>query len=127
MVSSNRRNTMVGSALLAVLVAGLLPAATARAESLLFRNDTNAPIVVQASCVVRGVVKRDRPHTLNPGDSTPAVQLPGNKVITVYDAKNPNVVIYQGAVAGGVVDQAFGIGPDGNGGVQLNKKQMPGP
>ena len=116
----------VSPALVAVLIVGALPAAAA-AETLTFRNNTNGPVVVQAACVVKGVLRRDRPHLLNPGDVTPGIQMPGNKTITVYDAKNPNVVIYQGAIAGGPADQAFSIAPDGAGGVKVDRMAPGGP
>jgi hypothetical protein len=116
----------IGAGLLAVLVVTLVPAG-ARAEALLFRNDTKAAIIVQAACVVRGVLRRDRPYLLKPGDSTPGVTLPGNKVITVYDGLRPNKVIFQGAIPGGATDQAFIVNPDPAGGVKLELLPMPAP
>jgi hypothetical protein len=116
----------IAAGLLAVWFVGLLPTG-ARAETLLFRNDTKAPIIVQAACVVRGVLRRDRPYLLKPGDSTPGVTMPGNKVITVYDGQRPNKVLFRGAIPGGPTDQAFTVGPDPTGGVQLEPLPMPGP
>jgi hypothetical protein len=116
----------IAAAFLAVWIVSLLPA-NARAESLLFRNDTKAPIIVQAACVVRGVLRRDRPYLLKPGDSTPGIELPGNKVITVYDGQRPNKVIFKGAIPGGPTDQSFTVDPDPTGGVKLAPLPMPGP
>jgi hypothetical protein len=116
----------IAAGLLAVLAVSLAPAG-ARAEALLFRNDTKGPIIVQAACVVRGVLRRDRPYLLKPGDSTPGVTLPGNKVITVYDGLRPNKVIFRGAIPGGLIDQAFTVDPDPTGGVKLEPLPMPGP
>jgi hypothetical protein len=118
----------IGAGLLAVLMTGLLPAG-ARAEALLFRNETNGPIIVQAACVVRGVLRRDRPYLLRPGDATPGIVLPGNKLITIYDGLNTNHVVFQGAIPGGPADQAFGVAIDpASGGVVVNPKAAaPGP
>src|SRR5258708_4359010 len=88
MISNLRKMGNVSPALFAVLIAGALPAA-ARAEGLSFRNDTNGPIIVQAGVSARGVMKPGRPYLLNPGDSTPAIVMPGDKVIFVFDGKNP--------------------------------------
>src|ERR1019366_7353351 len=126
MTHSLRNLGKIGAGLLAVLIVSLLPAG-ARAETLLFRNDTKAAIIVQAGCVVRGVLRRDRPYLLKPGDSTPGITMPGNKVITVYDGLHPNKVVFQGAIPGGPTDQAFIVNPDPAGGVKLELLPMPGP
>ncbi|HVS39345.1 MAG TPA: hypothetical protein VMS17_27555 [Gemmataceae bacterium] len=121
-----RRNKMrtIGMGLAAVLMGALLPAG-AHAEELLFRNETNGPIIIQAACVVRGVLRRDRPYLLKPGDATPAIVLPGNKLITIYDGLNTNRVIFQGTIPGGLGNQAFGVGIDPTGGVMVSPKAMP--
>src|SRR5437868_14099796 len=106
----------IGAGLLAVLMAGLLPAA-AHAEALVFRNETNGPIIVQAACVIRGALHRDRPYLLQSGAATPGIVMPGNKLITIYDGQNPNVVIYKGTIPGGPADAVFGVSPDPAGGV----------
>jgi hypothetical protein len=112
--------------LLAVWIMALLPTG-GQAETLIFRNDAKAPIIVQAACVVRGVLRRDRPYLLKPGDSTPGITLPGNKIITIYDGQRPNKVVFKGAIPGGPTDQAFTVGPDATGGVKLELLPLPGP
>jgi hypothetical protein len=102
-----------GPRLLAGFFAVLLAPAVANAESLNFRNETPVPVVVQGACVVRGVLVRDRPYLLAPGDKSPAIALPGNKVITIYEAKVPNRVLFQGVVPAGTDDQVFDIQADG--------------
>jgi hypothetical protein len=127
MTRDNLNLGKLGVGFMAVLLVCLLPAAT-HAEALAFRNETNGPIIVQAACVIRGALRRDRPYLLRPGDSTPGIVLPGNKLITVYDGLNPNVVIFKGAIPGGPADAAFGVSPDGAGGVKLDlKPPAPGP
>jgi len=114
----------VSPALLSVLIAGALPTA-GRAEALTFRNDTNGAIIVQAAISVRGVMKPGRPYLLNPGDSTPPIIGPGDKLITVYDSKNPNVVIFQDKVLASPGDKAFNVAPDGAGGVKMERRNGP--
>ncbi len=94
----------------AVLVC-LLPGA-AQAEVLAFRNECKAPVVVQAVSIFRGRVFRDKPYLLTPGDITPNIVLPGDKVITVYDARVPNRELFKGALPASPVNQAYGIVPD---------------
>jgi hypothetical protein len=95
----------------AVLVLGLLPV-TAIAETFAFRNECNAPVVIQTVSVFRGRVFRDRPYLLNPADATPGVILPGDKLITVYDARIPNRILFRGTVPAGPADIIFGVVPD---------------
>ena len=121
-----RKLGKVGVGLTAVVLIGLLPAG-ARAEALVFRNDTNAAVIVQGACVVRGVLRRDRPYLLKPGDATPGITLPGNKLITVYDAFNPNKVIFQGTIPRSPTDQLFSVVPDPLGGAKVDPVQAPGP
>src|SRR5205823_13152521 len=92
--------------LAAVLACGLLPGA-AGAEALAFRNECKAPVVVQAVSVFRGRVFRDKPYLLNRGHVTPNIVLPGDKVITVYDAKVPNRELFKGALPASPVNQAY--------------------
>ncbi len=96
---------------LSVLTLLLFAAGQAVAETLVFRNDTGSPIVLQAAIVVRGVVRRDKPQPLGPNDVA-RVTVPGNKMITIYDAKVPTRVLFQGNVPGGNTDLYFSIQPD---------------
>jgi hypothetical protein len=111
----------------AVLILALLPAAL-HAESITIQNTTAVPIVVQASSIVGKQVNRAAPAMLNPNDGTPGIQLPGNKVITIYDAKTPNKVLYQGVIPAGNQDLNLGIVVDPKTGkfVKLEKIAAPG-
>ena len=73
------------------------------------QNTSSVPIVVQASSIVHGQINRAAPALLNPNEATPGIQLPGNKVITIYDAKTPNKVLYQGVISAGVKDVTLDI------------------
>jgi hypothetical protein len=97
--------------LAAVLACGLLPG-TAAAEVIAFRNECKAPLVIQAVSIFRGRVFRDKPYLLNPGDLTPNIVLPGDKVITVYDAKVPGRELFKGAIPASILNQGYGIVPD---------------
>lgn len=111
----------------AVLILCLAPTG-ASAQSYNFRNECNAPVVVQAVAVVRGVVRRDRPHLIKPGDATPAIPSIGDTVITVYDAKVPNRVLFQGALPMTARNLFFGITPDAlPGRVQMEPRKPPPP
>jgi hypothetical protein len=84
----------------------------ARPESLIFRNDTTMPVVVQAACIIQGMLTRDRPYLLQINDSTPEIRLPGNKLITIYDPRTPARILFQGAIPANNVNQRFKILPD---------------
>jgi hypothetical protein len=92
----------------ALLILCILPA-DAPAQALHFRNECPAPVVIQASFISRGVFRRDRPYLLKLGDATPPIKLPGDKIITVYDAKVPNRILFQGAAPVAPTDLYFGI------------------
>jgi hypothetical protein len=115
MIRQTRRLGLWRPALPALLVLGLwLPAAAAQAlpAALLFRNQCGAPVVVQAVSVFRGVVHRGRPFLLVHGAATPPIVLPGDKIVTVYDAKVPNRILFQGPFAPPARDLYFDIVPD---------------
>jgi hypothetical protein len=96
--------------LLVGLIVLLLPAIAA-AQNITIKNDLKQPVVVQAACVVKGMLKRDKPHALKPGDSTPAFSLPGDKVIFIFDAQNPNVKLGEVPVKAGKEDLSFSVVP----------------
>lgn len=96
--------------LLAALLALCLLPALAAAESVYVRNECPSVVVVQAGSVVRGVLRRDPPYQLKSGEVTPAIVLPGNKIITVYDARNR--VLLHSVIPATTNDQHFGIVPD---------------
>src|SRR5262245_46480166 len=85
----NRQLVRVGLVVFGLALALMLPAAL-QAETLTFRNDTNVPVVIQGTCVVRGKVVHDQPQIIQP-NGTAKIQLPGNKTVNIYDAKNTNL------------------------------------
>jgi hypothetical protein len=95
--------------LLAVLIVCWLPG-TALAQTVVFRNECKAPVVVQTHTVVRGVLLRDSPCLLKPMEATPQIALGVNKIVTVYDAKT-NRVLFQDLLRATPMDRAFGIIP----------------
>jgi len=98
--------------LLALLAVFLVPV-LAQAETVLIRNDCGVPIVIQAGSVVRGVLRRDPPCALKPGDMTPGIMLPGNKIITIYDARTPNRILFRGVIPAADDDHNYVVISDG--------------
>lgn len=81
------------------LVLGLLSLCPGIAQAgwVGFRNETNVPVVVQITHVVRPREQHGKPHLIQPGNVTwEAVMQPGAKRITVYNANQPRQVLYQG-------------------------------
>jgi hypothetical protein len=104
------RLTAWGSAALLALM--FVPAAAlAQNPVLVVRNDTPMAVVVHASTVCRGVVARARPALLNPKASAP-INLPGNKVITIYDARFPTRILYRDTLPPTTQNRTLSIQPD---------------
>jgi hypothetical protein len=98
---------------LATLTGWLLVAAgPALAETILVKNKTPLPVVVQGTTVIRGQLVRDRAHLVQPGDVTPPIILPGNKVLTVFDARNANRILVQVPIQASMDDIALEVVPD---------------
>ncbi len=104
------RRPLTTLGVVALLLGGSVGPAVA--ETLTFRNQSGSAVVVQAASVYRGVFRRDRPHLLQPGESTdPGITLLGDKVITIYDASAPNRVLFQGTLPGQTLNRSFRILP----------------
>lgn len=112
-----------GRGFLALLAWGLLPD-LADAEVLAFRNDTGAPIVVQGACFAQGTVQRDRPYRLQPGEAC-RINLPGNKLITMYNARMPNQVLFKTTIPAGPEDLYFSVRLDPQGKVCIERIKPP--
>jgi hypothetical protein len=108
--------------LLAAIFVALLIPALGRAGSLQLQNDAPFSVVIQGASVVRGLLVRDRPYLLSTGDKSPAVLLTGNKVITIYEAKVPNRLLFQGVIPVATEDQVFKIQFD-SGRIKLEKQR----
>ena len=103
------RTQTIALVVVALLLGCVGPAA---AETLTFRNQSGSAVVVQAASVYRGVFRRDRPHLLQPGETTdPGITLLGDKVITLYDATAPNRILFQGTLPGQALNRSFRILP----------------
>ena len=100
----------------------------ASAGSVTITNDAGAAVIVQAVTVVRGAIIRDRPYVIAKGDKSPAITLPGNIIVTVYDARVANRILFQGVVKESTDDLLFGIVADGlTGKVKLEPRKPPAP
>src|SRR5262245_23696594 len=97
------------------LLALLSPAATLAAPAawLGFRNDTNMPVIVQGSSVVNNAMRHGKPNLLYQGTvSWERVTQPGSKIITIYDPKQPKLILFQGTVVIAAGDLFFSIEVD---------------
>src|SRR5437764_12875203 len=98
MFSTGQRASRFGWAAVALLAVGLAPAA--RAETIVLRNDTRTPVVVQVTAVFQGNIRRPPPVTLHPR-MTATFNLPGNKYIVIYDAAVTTRILYRNTIVGG--------------------------
>ncbi len=96
-------------------VAGMLlsgfAAERCAAEQLLVRNESQGPLVISVVGVVGKSLRRERPVLLHPKDVSPAITIPGNKVLTVIDGRAPNRVVFQGVIKASAKDQFIAIVP----------------
>jgi len=93
--------------LLGVLVVCLLPASV-DAQTVVFRNECRASVVVQTATVVNGVLVHDSPCLLRSMEATPRIPLKVNKIVTVWDAKS-NRILYRSVLRATPVSLAYGI------------------
>jgi hypothetical protein len=96
--------------LLAVLILGIAPAAI-KAETMEFRNDCRAPVVVHTSVVVGGKLFRNKPYLLKAGENTPKIKMAGDMVVTICDGRVPNRVLFQGGIRAGKAKLSYQIVP----------------
>jgi hypothetical protein len=101
MMSRLRTFRLEALALLALL--GAL-SASLRAEDLWFRNDTGVPIIIQGAVQVKGKVITDRPRLVQAGEKTRII-LPGNKLITIRDARAPGTVVHKETITAAAADR----------------------
>jgi hypothetical protein len=97
-----------------------------RAETIAFRNDSPLAVVIHVSSVFQGAVLRARPCQLLPHNTSPGITLPGNKVLTITDARFPTRVLYQGPIPASERDLLFSIQP-GFPPPRLKVTQVPAP
>ena len=108
MFSTETRSGRPALGLLALLTIALAPSAS-RAQAVYFRNDTSVTLTVYASCVFRGVVMRATPVQLQPKMSSPALKLPGTKLIWIQDARFLGRDLYRGTIPASDDDRSYAI------------------
>jgi hypothetical protein len=109
--------------MMALLVLGAGPAFS-QAAWLGYRNDTNAPVILQGSSIVNKVPRLGRIHVLYPGEvAWDAVLQAGDKTITIIDGKTRRP-LYKGTV-NCTSDLFLSIRADGPGRVKLTPTKMP--
>ncbi len=100
---------LAGGLVLAVLLLGGGPASAA-AASLNFRNDTSMAVIVRGASVINRVLRLGPPHLLQPGETcSDPILFPGDKLITIYDAKQPSRQLFQDRIRCGATDLFFAI------------------
>ncbi|MFN4261727.1 MAG: hypothetical protein ACK4RK_20800 [Gemmataceae bacterium] len=102
------RYPLLATMLAATVVVVVVPA-PASAASLGFRNESTIPVYVQGEITVNGIPQRSRPYLLQPGQFIAEATVPGTKIITVYDARQPARVLFRGPVVCGLTDVFFSI------------------
>jgi hypothetical protein len=102
----NGASRVMGLGLLALAGVAGLPA-TGLAGWFGVRNDTQAVVIFQGASVANNVVRRGRPHVLNPGQEAWEFITPGPKLINIYDARMPGRVLYEGNFLAGNADLFF--------------------
>src|SRR5262249_9594702 len=93
MIRCLRTLQYAGRTALALLALTALPM-DASAGWLGVRNDTNTAVVVQVSHLINNQPRPGKPHLLLQGNVTwERITQPGNKVITLYDPKQPTRIL----------------------------------
>ena len=69
----------------------LAAASAVRSEYVVFRNECQAPVVVQTASVVRGVLRRDQ-ALVKPGEYTDQIPLDCDKLVTISDGRTGRVL-----------------------------------
>jgi hypothetical protein len=107
------RSRKAGYLALVLLLMILAWPSTAQAGSLIgFRNDTDGPIIVQGMSVINGQVRQGKRLTIQPGGiAWDVIAVPGNKLITVVDGKQPTKTLLQQTVQCGGRTLFFAIQP----------------
>ena len=111
------------SALVPLLALAMMPAAAGAGPLIGFRNDTNGTIIVQGMSVMNGQLRLGKRLTLQPGAvAWDTIAAPGNKLITVVDAKQPTRTLLQDTIQCGTKNLFFTIQPVKKKGAAADKK-----
>jgi hypothetical protein len=99
-------------ALLAIIAVGILPAAV-EAGIIVFRNDTDNPVMIQGISIINRVVRRGKLHVLRPGEvGRELILVPGAILFTVADAKQPTRILCQETIQVLGIDLSYTIKAD---------------
>ena len=101
-----------GACWAAFLALALLPGlAPAQNGAVVLRNDTSITVVVSVSRVIGGRILRAPPQFLKPKQSLPFA-LPGNKALTLYDARVPTRALFSGVIPASPLNLSYSIQAD---------------
>jgi hypothetical protein len=110
MVRLSQKGRLIATVMLAVAGLFVSPAGL-RAETLVIRNDTNIPLVIQTAIVVNNQVKVDRPVVIKAGGNA-SIALPGNKLISIYNGRNPSQILNKSTIPASKEDGVYSIQAD---------------
>lgn len=77
--------------LFALLSTAQTPAPTV--SPITFKNETPIPVLVQVKSIFNGQLLRDRPYLIKPGETSPPIQIPGTKSVSISDSKSPRPLV----------------------------------
>ncbi len=84
---NDQRNTLlrIGASVLALVLFAAVPC-VANAATLVFRNDTKLPIIIQGTTIINGMIRKGPTIQLAPGQTFNDLYVPpGNRVIVIVD------------------------------------------
>lgn len=112
--------------LVLILAAGLFgPVGRATAGWVTIKNETDHPVVVQDSCVVKGQVRRGKPIRLMPGEVVREYQsCPGGKTVHVVESGGRKRSLTSGELTWDKGDQSYAVRKDGDA-VKLQSSATP--
>ncbi len=77
--------------LFTLFVTGQIP--PGMAPPISFKNETQIPVLLQVKSIFNGQLLRDRPYLIKPGETSPPIQIPGIKSVSISDAKSPRPLV----------------------------------
>jgi hypothetical protein len=77
------------------------------------RNDTNKPIVVQATTTVNGQTRPCKPIRLLPGETVREFHTPGQRTVEVFDGQSPHRSLCSGTITVKHENQIYSVGCEG--------------
>jgi hypothetical protein len=85
-----------------------------------FKSEHSIPLIVQGASNINNIIRRGQPVLIQPGKVGWDLNLrPGTRFITIYDARQPSRILYQGSIPFQGRDVIFSIRPSPRNPTQL--------